>query len=79
MAYATAQYGVLQVDEDLVLRQEGDVAMYAGANPRWTANQQPATYYPDYFRVTPAAGGWTIGQICDQTQRCSPVTTEVLP
>lgn len=79
VAYATPQYGVLQVDEDLALQQEGDVVMYVGANPRWTANQQPATYYPDYFRVTPTAGGWTIGQICDQTQRCSPVTTEVLP
>ncbi|HEX5724293.1 MAG TPA: hypothetical protein VFX98_02440 [Longimicrobiaceae bacterium] len=64
---------VMQVQQDVALREAEGRIFYEGSNPRHADSQQPtADYQPDFFIIEQMKdGSWTISQVCDQTA-CAP-------
>jgi hypothetical protein len=68
----------MQVDQDLVLREQEGVPWYLGENPRESASQaalDESRYLPDNFRVVVGSQGWTMDQTCSNGT-CYPVSVQ---
>lgn len=69
----------VQVDQDLILRENEGVFWYTGANPRDASTGEPfdeTEYAPDHLRiVADGHGGWTLDQVCD-TRACWPLSIQ---